>query len=153
VLFRDIANFDGTDGRSPMRSSIMTKTEMQAEALDRATTGQSLTNYPAIYQGFMAKGIAEADILPRENVFTFNAWKAKGRSVKRGEHGVRVMTFITIGGEPDEITGEVKGAHRKPHTSVVFHVSQTEPTEAFEARQATRGQSRYRRGSYDRAGN
>ena len=53
------------------------------DALDRATTNQSLTNYPAIYEGFMDKGIAEGDIKPRENVFTFNAWKALGRSVSR----------------------------------------------------------------------
>jgi hypothetical protein len=51
-------------------------------------------NYSAIFQGFMAKGIAETDIKPRENVFTFHAWKALGRSVKRGEHGVKVVTFI-----------------------------------------------------------
>jgi hypothetical protein len=46
---------------------------MQNGALERARTSQALTNYPAIYQGFMAKGIPEADIKPRENVFTFNA--------------------------------------------------------------------------------
>ena len=45
---------------------------LASEALDRATTNQSLTNYPPIYEGFMAKGIAEAEIKPRENVFTFN---------------------------------------------------------------------------------
>ncbi len=43
---------------------------------ERARASQALTNFPAIYRGFMAKGIAEADIKPRENVFTFNAWKA-----------------------------------------------------------------------------
>ena len=68
----------------------LTRTEMQNEAQERARTSQALTNYPAIYEGFMAKGIPEADIKPRENVFTFNAWKALGRSVKRGEKGVRV---------------------------------------------------------------
>ena len=86
----------------------MTKTEMQAEALDRARTSQALTNYPAIYEGFMAKGIAEADIKLRENVFTFHAWKALGRSVKKGEHGVKVVTFITIAGkiDVDQETGQ-----------------------------------------------
>src|ERR1700723_3615694 len=60
------------------------------ESLKRAVTGQSLTNFPAIFQGFAAKGIAENEIKPRENVFTFDAWKALGRVVRRGEHGVRV---------------------------------------------------------------
>jgi len=49
------------------------------ESLKRAVTGQSLTNFPAIFQGFAAKGIAEDEIKPRENVFTFDAWKALGR--------------------------------------------------------------------------
>ncbi len=39
------------------------------EALTRAISGQSLSNFPAIYLGFAAKGIPEADIKPRENVF------------------------------------------------------------------------------------
>jgi hypothetical protein len=50
---------------------IMTKTEIQNEALERARASQALTNYPAIFAGFMAKGISESDIRPRENVFTF----------------------------------------------------------------------------------
>jgi hypothetical protein len=54
----------------------ITRAQRLHDALDRATQGQALTNYPAIFEGFMAKGIPEADIKPRENVFTFNAWKA-----------------------------------------------------------------------------
>jgi antirestriction protein ArdC len=73
----------------------------------------------------MAKGIPEADIKPRENVFTFNAWKALGRSVKRGEHGVKVVTFIECTGvERDPVSGEEKQvSYRRPHTTTVFHVS------------------------------
>jgi hypothetical protein len=110
-------------------------TEMQTEALDNARNGQSVTNYPAIYRGLMAKGIAEADIKPRENVFTFQAWKALGRSVKRGEHGVRVVTFVPV---RDQETGEV--TDRREHTAVVFHISQTELTSEWEARRASRPQ-------------
>lgn len=108
----------------------MTKAEMQAEALANARAGQSVMNYAAIFQGFMAKGIAEADIKPRENVFTFHAWKALGRSVKRGEHGVRVVTFVECSAnERDPATGEEKAvSYRRPHSTTVFHLSQTEPT-------------------------
>jgi antirestriction protein ArdC len=114
--------------------------ESALEALERATTGQALTNYPAIFEGFMAKGIAEADIKPRENVFTFQAWKALGRSVKRGEHGVRVVTFIECSGrERDPSTGEERPtSYRRPHTTTVFHISQTEPTSEREARKPQR---------------
>src|SRR5437588_2456043 len=115
----------------------MTKTEMQAEALANARAGQSVMNYAAIFQGFLAKGIAEADIKPRENIFTFHAWKALGRSVKKGEHGVRVATFIDCStSERDPATGEEKRVgYRRPHTSTVFHITQTEPTSERQARQ------------------
>jgi hypothetical protein len=114
----------------------MTKSEMQAEALANARASQSVMNYPAIFEGFIAKGIAEVDIKPRENVFTFQAWKALGRSVKKGEHGVRVVTFIECSAnERDPVTGEERPvSYRRPHTTTVFHISQTEPTAERDAR-------------------
>src|SRR3989441_9121298 len=97
------------------------------EALTRAVSGQSYSNFPAIYQGFAAKGVPESEIKPRENVFTFDAWKALGRYVRKGEHGVKVVTFIeTLSRETDPDTGERK-LIRRPWTTTVFHVSQTEP--------------------------
>src|SRR4029078_7988693 len=71
--------------------------EMQQEALSRAIGGQALTNWPAIIHGFAAKGIPESDIRPRESVFTYQAWRALGRQVRRGEHGVKVVTFVPVG--------------------------------------------------------
>ena len=98
------------------------------EALSKATTGAALTNYPAIYQGFAEKGIPADDIKPRVNVFTFHAWKALGRAVRKGEHGVKVVTFVEVAGrEADEATGaETKHGYRRPWMTTVFHVSQTE---------------------------
>ena len=102
------------------------------EALDRATNGQALTNYPAIFEGFMARGIPEAQIKPRENVFTFQAWRALGRSVRKGEQGVRVVTFVLCESKQrDPSTGEETIAtYRRPHTTTVFHISQTEECKA-----------------------
>ena len=98
----------------------------QVEALSRAVNGQSLGNYPAIFAGFVAKGIPETAIKPRENVFTYQAWRALGRQVRRGEHGVKVVTFIDCRSkELDVDTGERK-VIRRPWTTPVFHVSQTE---------------------------
>lgn len=106
----------------------MTQQEVQATALDRARNGQALTNYPAIIAGFIDKGILEAEIRPRENVFTFQAWKALGRSVRKGEHGVKVHTFVPMTAEvKDTETGEVKvRAYSAPRSTTVFHISQTE---------------------------
>jgi hypothetical protein len=73
-----------------------TESRNNSEALSRATTGLSMSNYPTIYSGFMEKGIPELEIKPRENVFTYAAWRALGRQVRRGEHGVKVLTFIFI---------------------------------------------------------
>jgi hypothetical protein len=117
-----------------MRAS---KEEMQQEALTRAANGQSFTNWPTIIAGFAAKGIPESDILPRENVFTYHAWRALGRQVRRGEHGVKVVTFVSCKRKEDKdgvATNDVdgtdkpnRGAFRRPWTATVFHVSQTDP--------------------------
>jgi len=101
--------------------------QSQVESLKRAVYGQSLSNFPAIFQGFVAKRIPESEIKPRENVFTFDAWRALGRVVRRGEHGVKVVTFIERQSkEIDPDTGEPK-VIRRPWTTTVFHVSQTDP--------------------------
>jgi len=102
--------------------------ERQAEALSRALTGQTWSNFPAIIQGFTARGIPEDQILPRENVFTYQAWKALGRQVRKGEHGVKVVTFIKRDKKTeDSATGEVKlQTYSMPRTVSVFHISQTD---------------------------
>ena len=111
----------------------MATTEQQQEALSRAVSGQTMSNWPAIFAGFMAKGISEHDIRPRENVFTYNAWKALGRQVRRGEHGVKVCTFVPMTKKTkDERTGEETKAPigNRPWSTTVFHISQTDPIRA-----------------------
>jgi N-terminal domain of anti-restriction factor ArdC len=94
--------------------------EVQREALTRAQGGESGANYRVILEGFIAKGIAAQDIRPRENVFTYNAWQALGRQVRKGEKGVRCLTFIDA---KDKQTGQTR---RRPWHTSVFHVSQTD---------------------------
>ncbi len=99
-----------------------------------------MTNWPAIFAGFTAKGIAESDIRPRGNVLTYHAWRALGRQVRRGEHGVKVVTFVTCKGKEDRdgiATNNADGTDkrnskgfRRPWTATVFHVSQTDPISA-----------------------
>jgi len=101
--------------------------EQQQKALQNAIGGQSLMNYGTIFDGFAEKGVPMADIQPRVNVFTFRAWLAQGRVVRKGEHGVRVCTFISIRRKDAENKDE-KG-YRKPHTTTVFHISQTDPVD------------------------
>lgn len=111
----------------------MTSAEIAEQALCRARGSQATSNIMAVIVGFVEKGIPAEDINPRENVLTFWAWKALGRRVKKGEHGVRLTTWIPIAAKEtttDRETGEKttdKVTRRRPRTAVVFHVSQTEP--------------------------
>lgn len=105
-----------------------TRAALEQEALVNAVRGQSLMNFGAIFEGFMEKGVLADDIKPRANVFTFNAWKALGRTVKKGEHGVKVCTFVPTS-KTDKDTGEVSG-FRMPRQTTVFHGSQTEETQS-----------------------
>ena len=98
---------------------------IQKEALSRAVSGQSFANYKEIFEGFMRKGIAETDIKPRENVFTYNAWRALGRQVRKGEHGVKCLTFIQC-----EDKDNPEKSYRRPWTTTVFHVSQTDEVQS-----------------------
>ena len=109
----------------------MNTSVMSQESLQRATSSASTMNYHSIFEGFTAKGIPIEDIKPRENVFTFWAWQALGRRVRKGEHGVKACTFVPVNGkrETNEDTGEIKrgAGYRIPRTTTVFHFSQTEP--------------------------
>jgi len=106
----------------------MTKDQIQLEALSNAVNNQSIRNYAAIFEGFAAIGIPESEISPRENVFTYNAWKALNRQVKKGEHGIKIVTWIACNTkDTDTETGETKkGSYRRPRTTTVFHISQTD---------------------------
>ena len=100
---------------------------MQQEALSRARDGQTWSNYPAIISGFSARGIPVDEIRPRENVFTYNAWRALGRYVRKGEHGVRVLTFRQeVVKDKDKDGSEKTKIKSRPWFATVFHVSQTE---------------------------
>jgi len=99
----------------------MDKITQSIESLNRAKNGDSLANYQAIMQGFADKGIAANDIIPRENVFTYNAWLALNRQVKKGEHGVKVVTWIPAKQKDNE------NSYMLCSRSTVFHVSQTDP--------------------------
>ncbi len=104
----------------------MSSEETQSEALSRAQRGLSFSNYPAIMVGFSEKGIPESEIKPRVNVFTYQAWLKLGRQVRKGEHGVKVVTWIPID-EKRNASGEVTSkAGKRCKSATVFHESQTD---------------------------
>ena len=108
---------------------MATETVTQSAALDRARSSNSTANFGAIYAGFTAKGIPFGDITPRVNVLTFNAWKALGRVVRKGEHGVRITTWVEMT-KIDTPRERRPRSFRRPKTTTVFHVSQTDAVQA-----------------------
>lgn len=108
----------------------MTASEVQSQAYSRAVGNSSARNYDTIISGFVSRGISADDITPRVNVFTYNAWKSQGRQVRKGERGIKILTWIPIAGKKDE-DGKVKIKVR-PRNAVVFHVSQTDEVKKVE---------------------
>lgn len=97
--------------------------EQRQADLIRIKSGDSVSNYPAIFSGFISKGIPEAEIKPRINIFTFNSWVTQGRRVKKGEHGVKCHTWI-VSKSINKTTGEATTG-KYPKKTTVFHISQT----------------------------
>lgn len=94
---------------------------IQAAALGRAREGRMCGNDLLIIAAYAARGI---DAHPRLDVFTFNAWKALHRHVRKGEHGIRVLTYARKDTVKSDGTMEEDSF---PVSAVVFHVTQTDP--------------------------
>lgn len=94
------------------------------DSLARAENGMVNENYRIIIEELVARGVPEADITPRVNVLTYNAWQAKGRQVRRGEKSVRISVVGYRGPSKTE-EGDEGTYFRK--TAFVFHISQTDP--------------------------
>ena len=118
------------------------ETESPEAALARIEAGFS-ANDEAVIAAFADAGIDPADIEPRHNVLTFNAWKAKGRRVAKGATSIRVTVWIPAGQDSDdpqaaavESTGEGqansdgKRKRLRPVVARLFHESQTVAADA-----------------------
>ena len=94
---------------------------LQMAALARAQDGKTCANDLLIIAAYAARGI---DAHPRVDVFTFAAWKALHRHVRKNEHGVHIASYARHEEvKPDGTTEE----RSFPTPAVVFHVSQTDP--------------------------
>lgn len=98
--------------------------EKYQAALNRASNPRSILNMAAVVEAAQAAGIADA--VPGENVLTFNAWKAKGRVVMKGQKALCKLPVFYSRDVRDPSSGEVNTIKR-PGSSAVFHISQTEP--------------------------
>lgn len=106
--------------RSPEERSAI-----EREALQRAEQGSSSKNDAIVVEAFRKRGFH--GVVPRRDALTYHAWRAKDRQVRRGEKGVRIVTWVPIGkAELDPVTGEEKARKKRPKYASVFHVSQTD---------------------------
>ncbi|MFG8764988.1 ArdC-like ssDNA-binding domain-containing protein [Pseudomonas aeruginosa] len=113
----------------------LSRDEVRKQALANALADKSAANYETIIEGFMDKGIEPEDIIPRVNVFTYNAWQELGRQVRKGEKGVKIVSMVPVRArtDGDEEGAPVVDGDGKPRmrsvSATVFHISQTDPIE------------------------
>lgn len=94
------------------------------ESLHRAQNGSS-SNDTAVIVQFAARGI---DATPRVDVFTYRAWQAAGRQVRRGERGERIIVWIPVAPSRSALAKDPKASGgMMPKSTTVFHISQTDP--------------------------
>lgn len=74
---------------------------------ETATTfsGYSVANAIAVRAGLADRGCS---CEPYADVFTFNRWRAQGRTVLKGEHGIKIPVIVR-GQTTDKETGEEHG--------------------------------------------
>jgi hypothetical protein len=116
---------DAPKAKKPSKGSRRKVSVSAQEALDRIQQNPSESNYAAVIAGFAERGIPDEDIHPKENVFTFNAWKAKGRRVKKGEHAIKILTWVPVNSKKSD-GDEVKITKLRPSRCALFHISQTQ---------------------------
>jgi hypothetical protein len=92
--------------------NAMAKIKMGQATIAKAQSREHGVNDLLVVAAFEERGIKAT---PRVDVFTYNAWLAKGRQVRKGEKGVKIFTFI-----------EKKDGSKTPRAVTVFHVSQTD---------------------------
>ena len=119
----DVVRAAGITLRAAPVKQPTTRAGRAAAALANARERTTDCNHEKIMCCFQEKGIPASEIIPRENVLTFGAWRALGRVVCRGENGVKIATRARAG-RVDLSTGEIIG-YTAPGVATVFHISQT----------------------------
>ena len=89
----------------------------------------SVANAAAVAASIAARG---CQCRPYEDVFTFARWRAQGRVVRRGEHGLRLVTYVTVlervdqNGETADGANDQPRGYRMPRPTFVFCRCQTD---------------------------
>jgi len=68
----------------------------------RSFDGYSVANAVAVRQALGERGCS---CEPYEDVFTFNRWRAQGRIVRRGQHGIALRVYVTATARGEDADG------------------------------------------------
>lgn len=110
---------------------------MTAPAMS-ADDARTFDGYSLVNAGIVQVALAErgCSCQPYNDVFTFARWRAQGHTVRKGEHGIRLVVYVTAGATAQEVQDttydprlEAPRAQRErtyPRPSYVFCRCQTE---------------------------
>ena len=118
-------NFSSVFGTKGQESKPAEVQQAESAAAKASTYTQGRGKGDAkIIAYFTALGIAEADIIPKVTVKTFNQWLKDGRVVSKGQHGVSMVAY------PKQTVTDPKTRQTKTSSHPIFyrlfHQSQTE---------------------------
>lgn len=101
-----------------------------ATVLEKIEKSKGMSNIPIVFEGFLKMGIPLDDIKPKVNVLTYEAWQEKGRQVRKGEKGIKIMVF-----RRGLVTNKAGKTSEKtlPRWTTVFHETQTDSPTPLEA--------------------
>ncbi len=66
------------------------------------------------------------DCIAYHDWFTYRRWRAQGQQVQKGEHGIKLTTYVPIYRDED---GQQVQVGTRPRTTTVFCRCQVKPTE------------------------
>ena len=96
--------------------------KMTAEQATTFENGYSTASILIVTQALQERG---CDCQPYTDTFTYNRWKAQGMQVQKGEHGIKLMTYIPVTKETDD--GKTEVTHTRPWSTTVFCRHQVKP--------------------------
>ena len=88
--------------------------KMTAETAVVFERGYSLQNSIILAQASESRGCT---CEPYRDWFTYNRWSVQGFQVQKGEHGVKLSTFVPV---TKKVDGEDKVTGSRPWTTTVF---------------------------------
>ena len=94
------------------RSTRTRRPEMTPEEAQRFDR-QSVASFAQVVASL------QCECEPYEDVFTFRRWQAQGFHVRKGEHGVKFLSFVPVDGR-QSADGTEHEPYLMPRTLVVF---------------------------------